>query len=106
MKPATCGVKVVDVHAPAADGRVTGTFAQVVPADPGASPPAVESYVEDRAPAGSFRFVGHRIRVRRLDGYTRQNDGEQEFSSPPTTSSRARARAWSAYSSCYPHSGK
>jgi hypothetical protein len=81
MKPATCGVKVVDVHAPAADGQVTGTFARVVPADAGASPPPVESYVEDRAPAGSFRFVGHRIRVRRSDGYTRRNDGEQEFSS-------------------------
>ena len=81
MKPATCGVKVVDVHAPAADGRVTGTFARVVPADPGASPPPVESYVGERAPAGSFSFVGHRIRVRRRDGYTRRNDGEQEFSS-------------------------
>ena len=33
MKPATYGVKVVDVHAPAADGQVTGTFARVVPAD-------------------------------------------------------------------------
>lgn len=81
MKPATCGVKVVDVHAPAADGRVTGTFARVVPADPGASPPPVESYVGGRAPAGSFSFVGHRIRVRHRDGYTRRNDGEQEFSS-------------------------
>jgi hypothetical protein len=81
MKPATCGVKVVDVHAPAADGKVTGTFARVVSADPGASPPPVESYVEDRAPAGSFSFVGRRIRVRRLDDYTRRNDGEQEFSS-------------------------
>jgi hypothetical protein len=81
MKPATCGVKVVDVHAPAADGQVTGTFARVVPADLGASPPPVESYVGDRAPAGSFSFVGYRIRVRRRDGYTRINDGEKEFSS-------------------------
>jgi hypothetical protein len=81
MKPATCGVKVVDLHAPTADGHVTGTFARVVPTDPGTSPPPVESYVEDRAPAGSFSFAGHRIRVRRLDGYTRRNDGEQEFSS-------------------------
>ena len=81
MKPATCGVKVVNVRAPAADGRVTGTFARVVPTDPGASPPPVESYVGDRAPARSFSFVGHRIRVRHRDGYTRRNDGEQEFSS-------------------------
>jgi len=82
MKPATCGVKVVDVHAPAADGQVTGTFAQVVAADPEADPPPpVESYVEGRAPAGSFSFAGHRIRVRRRDGYMRQNDGEHEFSS-------------------------
>lgn len=81
VKPATCGVKVADVHPPTADGQVTGTSARVVPTDPGASPPPVESYVEDRAPAGSFSFVGRRIRVRRLDGYTRRNDGEQEFSS-------------------------
>jgi hypothetical protein len=81
MKPATCGVKVVDVHAPDADGRLTGTFARVVPTDPGASPPPIESYVGDSAPAGSFSFVGRRIRVRRCDGYTRRNDGEQEFSS-------------------------
>jgi hypothetical protein len=81
MKPATCGVKIVDVHAHAADGWVTGTFGRVVPADPGASPPPVESYVGGRAPAGRFSFVGHRIRVRRRDGYTRRNDGEREFSS-------------------------
>jgi hypothetical protein len=81
MKPATCGVKVVDVHTPAADGQVTGTFARVVAADPAADLPPVESYVGGRAPAGSFSFAGHRIRVRHRDGYMRRNDGEHEFSS-------------------------